>query len=101
MNLDEARQVINECDAQMVALFEKRMGAVREVALYKMEQGLPVFDSAREQEVIARNVALLSDGSLAKYFATFQNAAMGVSRAYQHQVMGDFFFLILSLHSEI
>ena len=71
MNLDEARQVINECDAQMVALFEKRMGAVREVALYKMEQGLPVFDSAREQEVIARNVALLTDGSLAKYFATF------------------------------
>ena len=91
MNLDEARQVINECDAQMVALFEKRMGAVREVALYKMEQGLPVFDSAREQEVIARNVTLLTDGSLAKYFATFQNAAMGVSRVYQHQIMGDLF----------
>ena len=84
MNLEEARQVISDCDHEMVALFERRMAAVREVAAYKMAEGLPVLDATREAEVLARNVALLSDQTLAREYTAFQNGVMGVSRAYPH-----------------
>ena len=40
--LDDARKDINEIDAQMAELFEKRMQAVEKVIAYKQEQGLPV-----------------------------------------------------------
>ena len=50
--LDEARQKINKIDAEMAKLFENRMIAVEDVIKYKVEHGLPIFDSAREDEVI-------------------------------------------------
>ena len=34
--LQQAREVINEVDAQMAELFEKRMAAVQQVLAYKM-----------------------------------------------------------------
>ena len=48
--LSEAREAIGQADKEIAALFEKRMQAVRTVAEYKRENGLPVFDSAREAE---------------------------------------------------
>ena len=38
---EKARQSINEIDIEMAKLFEKRMEAVRDVAEYKKEKGLP------------------------------------------------------------
>lgn len=87
--LDEARQVINDCDREMAALFEKRMAAVRRVADYKRETGMPVLDAAREAEVIARNAALLTDPALEREYAAFERAVMAASRAYQHRLLGD------------
>ncbi|MBR2044208.1 MAG: chorismate mutase, partial [Clostridia bacterium] len=43
-DLDKARQRINEIDRQMASLFEKRMDAVKRVASYKKEHGIPVDD---------------------------------------------------------
>ena len=91
MNLEEARQIITEIDAQMVSLFEKRMEAVAEVATYKMQEGLPVLDPSREAEVIARGIEHLSNPALGEAYTAFQSALMGVSRAYQHRLMGDLF----------
>ena len=42
--LIEARKIISEADKQIAELFEKRMNAVKQVAEYKKERGLPVFD---------------------------------------------------------
>ena len=54
--LEKARLAINEADAQIAQLFEKRMHAVEDVVAYKMENGLPVFDGAREKEVIEKTL---------------------------------------------
>ena len=48
----KARETISEVDKEIAHLFEKRMEAVRLVAEYKKERGLPIFDSSREAEVI-------------------------------------------------
>ena len=56
MDLKDIRQKINEIDKEMAKLFEERMKASKDVANYKKEHALPIFDSSREQEVINRNL---------------------------------------------
>ena len=55
--LQQARAEIDAVDAEMAALFERRMQAVADVVRYKAETGKPVFDAAREADVITRNSA--------------------------------------------
>ena len=66
--LETARNAINEADAQIAECFEKRMHASEDVIAYKMEKGLPIFDAAREKEVIERNLALITDQKLKPYY---------------------------------
>ena len=84
--LDDARNRINEADKKMARLFCERMEAVREIAAYKKERGLPVLDEKREEEVIARNTALIEDGDLRPYYSRFLQCEMELSRAYQHRL---------------
>ena len=44
--LQQARAEIDTVDAEMAALFERRMRAVADVVRYKAETGKPVFDAA-------------------------------------------------------
>ncbi|MBQ9121196.1 MAG: chorismate mutase [Clostridia bacterium] len=85
--LEIARKEINTIDRQMAELFEKRMAAARLVAEYKQENGLPVFDPAREAEVIDRNSAFVSDPELRSYYINFLKYNMKLSRNYQHCLM--------------
>ena len=86
-DLDLARRVISACDADIAALFEKRMEAVRRVAAYKKERGLPVYDPAREEELLQKNSALVEDPELRAYYITFQRNTMAVSRAFQRKLI--------------
>ena len=52
--LEQARAEIDEVDAQLAALFERRMAAVLQVAEYKRAHGLPIFDAAREASMPRR-----------------------------------------------
>ena len=85
--LEEARIEINEIDAEMARLFARRMAAVEKVAAYKKENGMPILDSAREKQVIDRNVERLEDDRLRPYYTDFLKNAMRVSRAYQQKVL--------------
>ncbi len=81
--LEQARENINTIDKQMADLFVQRMQAVQMVSEYKMEHGLPVLDAAREEQVIARNAALVEDETLRSYYVNFLRNNMGLSRQYQ------------------
>lgn len=84
--LAKARETINETDREMAALFERRMRAVRDVAEYKKEHGLPIFDEAREKEVLARNLSLVDDEVLKPYYGDFLQHTMDVSKNYQRDI---------------
>ena len=60
MDLTEIRQEIDQVDQAIVALMEKRMQLVDQVAAYKQATGKPIFDPAREQ-VLLDKVASLVD----------------------------------------
>lgn len=84
--LEEARNIINEVDAQMAGLFVKRMRAAELVFEHKKEYGLPILDQKREDEVIQRNAALISDDVLRSYYMDFLKQLMSVSRGYQYRM---------------
>ena len=52
LNLAEIREKIDKIDAEIAKLFEERMNAVHEVAVYKKIKKLPVRDKAREAIVL-------------------------------------------------
>ncbi len=84
--LEEARRIINEADAEMAALFVKRMRAAELVYEHKKEFGLPILDEKRELDVIAKNAALVEDEVLKGYYIDFLKHLMSVSRTYQYRL---------------
>jgi chorismate mutase/prephenate dehydratase len=85
--LDKARQEINEIDKTMAELFERRMNAAKEVAEYKKENGLPVFDAGREEEVIKRNSEYVKDPEVKAHYVNFLKNTMNVSKDYQRKLL--------------
>lgn len=85
--LEKARQIINETDEKMVALFEQRMDAARTVAEYKKTHGLKIDDIAREEEVIARNCALIKDDDYKSYYVNFLRNTIDISKSLQHRLI--------------
>lgn len=84
--LDEARQKINKIDAEMAKLFENRMIAVEDVIKYKVEHGLPIFDSAREHEVILKNSKIIENDDIREYYINFLKETMNISKKYQERL---------------
>ncbi|MBQ8503233.1 MAG: chorismate mutase [Clostridia bacterium] len=85
--LIKAREIINETDKQIAALFEKRMEAVKMVAEYKKERGLPVFDSSREDLVIKNNLKNIEDDEIKEFYVPFIRSTMDISKRFQHRIM--------------
>lgn len=84
--LDEARKIINEVDAEMALLFEKRMHAAELVAEHKRENGLSILDSAREAELIKKNSEYIKDQAIREYYVEFLKDTMRISRSYQSRL---------------
>lgn len=84
--LSKAREEINRIDKEMAELFCQRMDAVRQVAEYKKERGLPILDTAREEAVIARNSAFVEDQDLRSYYVNFLRNNMEISRNFQNRL---------------
>ena len=86
-DIETARKAINEADKEMARLFSDRMNAVRDVAAYKAEHGLPIFDAEREAEVVARGAAIIEDEEIREYYVNFLKYTMELSKQYQHRLM--------------
>lgn len=85
-NLSSARKIINEIDEKMAELFERRMEAVKTVAEYKKERGLPILDKTREEEIIEKNGKLIKDDVLREYYINFLRNNMSLSRDFQNRL---------------
>ena len=86
--LEQARREIDTVDAQLAALFERRMKAVLSVAEYKKAHGLPIFDAAREKVVLDKAEARIGDPALRPYYRDHVQNMMDVAKQYEAQVLG-------------
>ena len=69
-SLEKARLTINLIDKDMAELFERRMCAVREVAEYKKEKGMPILDRSRERQVVERGASYINDEGIKALYVT-------------------------------
>lgn len=85
--LTEDRNQIDAIDQEIAALFEKRFGVVKDIIDYKIENRLPILDSGREQEIIARNCERISDDDIRYYFRKMYTNMLELSREYQTDIL--------------
>ena len=82
-DLQTAREIINNVDREMAHLFEKRMDAVKLVAAYKKENGLPIDDFGREEEIIQRNSEYIENEEYRSYYVNFLKNNIKLSKDLQ------------------
>ena len=86
--LEQARQEIDAVDAQLAALFERRMRAVVQVAQYKKAHGLPIHDPAREEQVLQKAADRIEDPVLRPYYLDHVRNRMALARQYEALLLG-------------
>lgn len=86
-DLDKARQAINEADREIARLFEQRMDAVRQVAEYKKEHGIPVEDTTREEHIVRKNAAYIENEEYRSYYVSYLRSAIELSKNMQHRLL--------------
>ena len=91
--LEQARAEIDTVDAQLAALFERRMAAVLQVAEYKRAHGLPIYDAAREAAVLEKAAARIQQPALRPYYKDHVQHMMDLAKQYGVQMPSDQLFI--------
>lgn len=87
MELTDYRKEIDAIDADLTALFYKRMAVAAEIAGYKKANGLPTLDSKRERDKL-RELMQNSPEALKDYTAQLYSLIFELSRSYQNRLLG-------------
>ena len=86
MDLNVYRDKIDNIDNELQKLFEQRMALAAEIAKYKDENHLPIRNTQREREVLAR-ITDQSEEHLAGYARLLFSTIFDLSRSYQNQLI--------------
>lgn len=87
MDIKEIRKRIDATDEQLAGLLAERMKLAADVAAYKKENGMAVYDAQREKEVIER-VSRAAGETFASYIAEIYEIIMKTSKDYQNNLIG-------------
>ena len=100
MNLEELRSGINDLDQIIQDAFIKRMELCKEVAVYKNEHHMQVFQTDREKEILNRirsNAPEGLEGSSALLFQTIMDISKYLQYRELHQHTESYYFKPLEL----
>lgn len=86
-DLEKNRIKINKIDEQIAELFEQRMLSAKQIALYKKENNLPIFDSTREKEILEKETSYIKNDNLKQYYSNFIQNLMNISKDYQKSII--------------
>lgn len=87
--LEKQRKKIDAIDRQLVALFEERTSVVEEVAQIKLQHQMPILDSGREEQVIAKVQSYLTQPELEQEVKEWFVELMRISREHQQKWMNE------------
>lgn len=80
------REQIDEIDAGLTDLFQRRMDVAGDVARYKLSRGLPVLDASREEQKL-KDLAARCRPELAESVTQLYRGVFAVSRAWQQKLI--------------
>ena len=86
MELKDIRNEIDSIDNEIIELYKKRMSCSQAVAKYKLENGIEIFNSEREKQIldsVEQKAGVYGKSARLLYFSI-----MELSRALQHDVLG-------------
>lgn len=89
MDIISAREKLDQIDAAMREAFIARMNVVAEVAQYKKEHDLPIFDPIREEAMKQKNGDLIENSALRAHYIEFLTSLLTISKAYQSEILGE------------
>ncbi|TAH65291.1 MAG: prephenate dehydratase [Anaerolineaceae bacterium] len=86
-DLSEIRKEIDEIDKKLLELFEYRMGLSLNVADYKKEKGMPVYDPSREMEKLEKLREMVKNSENSDAVADLFTQIMLLSRRAQYSML--------------
>lgn len=89
MDLTGLREQIDEIDASIVELYEKRMEVCKNVAQYKIETGRKVFDRQREIEKLEKVKSMTHSDFNSHGVEELFEQLMSMSRKLQYQMLAE------------
>ena len=84
-SMGDYRKKIDEIDKKIVEQLEERMRTVEEIARFKQENELPVYDAMREREKLDAITNMVSD-DMAGYSRILYNTILEVSKDHQRKI---------------
>ena len=85
MDLSEIRREIDQVDAELVALLEKRMNLVSQVVAYKRSTGKAIKDSGREEKIFEQVAAHVENEDYTDTIVRTFSDILRQSRHYQEK----------------
>ena len=89
MDLLDLRNELDDIDARIVELYEKRMDICAQVAEYKIANGRKVLDRQREQEKLAKVRSLAHNELNSRGVEELFEQLMAMSRKLQYRILAD------------
>lgn len=86
-DLLECRKEIDEIDAQILELFQRRMGVSMQIATYKKHNDKKVFDVVREEEKLARLRQMVNNDFERQCVTELFSQIMSMSRKLQYSML--------------
>lgn len=87
--LENLREKIDSIDKEMIALFEKRMDIVADIAAYKIKNNLPVLNQNREDIVISKVKAIVKNKDYTDSAIDFIKDIMEISKKFQQKLISE------------
>ena len=87
MDISEVRKQLDECDSEIVKLFEKRMQLSEEVAAAKLESGKGVLDKDREKAKLAKVSAMVNGELNEEGVRELFRLLMSMSKKLQYKML--------------
>lgn len=85
--LENLREKIDAIDKEMIALFEKRMDVVADIAAYKIKNNLPVLNQNREDIIVSKVKSTVKNKDYADSAADLIKDIMEISKKFQQKLI--------------
>jgi len=85
--LENLREKIDTIDKEMIALFEKRMDVVADIAAYKIKNNLPVLNQNREDIIVSKVKSTVKNKDYADSAADLIKDIMEISKKFQQKII--------------
>lgn len=94
-NLEDARNIIDDCDKKLVEIFEQRLKAVLDVLEYKKEHKLPIFQPERERDIFKKVNSYLKHDKFSDELELLYHQILKISRKLQSKHLFPFNIVLI------